>query len=87
MASFAEVRVIIARRCAPCHSAAPTVPGVTTPPRGVAFDTPDQIRTRAERILAVAAVTHTMPLGNLTAMTDDERDVLARWIRAGAPLR
>ncbi len=86
-ASFAEVRVIIARRCAPCHSAAPTVPGVTTPPRGVAFDTPDQIRTRAERILAVAAVTHTMPLGNLTAMTDDERDVLARWIRAGAPLR
>jgi len=85
-ASFADVRVIMARRCAPCHSAAPTAAGLAAPPLGVAFDTPDQIRALAPRILARAVDTHTMPLGNLTGMTDEERNVLAAWIRAGAPL-
>jgi uncharacterized membrane protein len=28
-----------------------------------------------------------MPLGNLTGITDAERDVLRRWVAAGAPLR
>jgi len=85
--SFADVRVIVARRCAPCHSSAPTVPGLTAAPQGVAFDTPDEIRARAERILAVAVETHTMPLGNVTAITEEERAILARWIRDGARLR
>ena len=85
-ASFADVRVIVARRCAPCHSAAPTVPGLAVAAAGVAFDTPDQIRVRAARILAMAAETHTMPLGNVTGMTEEEREILARWIRDGARL-
>jgi uncharacterized membrane protein len=29
--------------------------------------------------------TRTMPLGNMTAMTEDERLLLARWIGHGAP--
>ena len=49
--------------------------------------TPEEIRARAERILAVAVVTHTMPLGNVTAMTDQERALLGNWIRSGATLR
>ncbi|OLD01323.1 MAG: hypothetical protein AUI99_07515 [Gemmatimonadetes bacterium 13_1_40CM_3_69_22] len=85
--SFADVRVIVARRCAPCHSAAPTVAGLATAPLGIALDTPEEIRARAERILAVAVVTHTMPLGNVTAMTDQERALLGNWIRSGATLR
>jgi uncharacterized membrane protein len=28
-----------------------------------------------------------MPLGNLTGMTSDERALLGKWIREGAPLR
>ncbi|OLC37754.1 MAG: hypothetical protein AUH81_05490 [Candidatus Rokubacteria bacterium 13_1_40CM_4_69_5] len=86
-ASFADVRLIVARRCAPCHSAAPTVAGLTAAPLGVALDTPQEIRARAERILAVAVETHTMPLGNVTAMTDQERALLGNWIRSGATLR
>jgi len=27
-----------------------------------------------------------MPLANLTQMTEDERALLARWLRQGAPL-
>ena len=86
-ATFADVRVIVARRCAGCHSSAPTQPGMPVAPLGVTLDTPDQIRASAPRILAVAVDAQTMPLGNLTGMTGDERELLGRWIRAGAPLR
>jgi uncharacterized membrane protein len=53
----------------------------------VLLDTPDEIRANAPRILTVAVATQTMPLGNLTGMTPDEREHLGRWIRAGATLR
>jgi uncharacterized membrane protein len=86
-AAFADVRVIVARRCAGCHSSAPTQLGMPLAPLGVMLDTPDQIRASAPRILAVAVDAQTMPLGNLTGMTMDERELLGRWIRAGAPLR
>ncbi|PYO75240.1 MAG: hypothetical protein DMD67_12085, partial [Gemmatimonadetes bacterium] len=86
-ASFADVRVIVARRCAGCHSSAPTQPGMPVAPLGVVLDTPDQIQASAPRILAVAVDAQTMPLGNLTGMTPDERALLGKWIRAGAPLK
>jgi len=85
--SFAEVRVIVARRCAGCHSSAPTTPGIPAAPLGVLLDTPDEIRANAPRILAVAVDARTMPLGNLTGMTPEERELVGRWIRAGASLR
>ena len=87
VSSFADVRIVIARRCAPCHSAAPTFPGVTAPPGGVAFDTPEQIRVRASRIAERVVAQQTMPLGNVTGITPEERDLLGRWIQAGARLR
>ena len=84
---FAEVRVVIAQRCAPCHSSAPTYPGIPAAPAGVMFDTPAEIQAKAQRILDRAVRTKTMPLGNLTGITDAERDLLQRWVAAGAPLR
>src|SRR4029077_12802796 len=85
--SFADVRLIVARRCAGCHSSAPTTPGIPAAPLGVLLDTPDQIRASAPRILAVAVDAQTMPLGNLTGMTPEERELLGKWIRSGALLR
>jgi len=85
--SFADVRLIVARRCAGCHSSAPTTPGIPAAPLGVLLDTPDQIRANAPRILAVAVAAQTMPLGNVTGMTPEERELLGKWIRAGAALR
>lgn len=86
-AGFAEVRVVIAQRCAPCHSSAPTYPGIPTAPAGVMFDTPAEIQAKAPRILDRAVTTKTMPLANLTGITEAEREALRRWVAAGAPLR
>jgi CBS domain-containing protein len=81
---FAAARVVIAERCAPCHSTAPTQPGIAVAPAGVVFDTPRQIQAWAPRIRERAVVARTMPLANVTGMTDEERALLERWIAAGA---
>jgi uncharacterized membrane protein len=83
--TFAEAQSVIARRCVPCHSATPTQPGFPDAPNGVMFDTPQQIQARAQQINALAVQTHTMPFGNLTGMTDDERQLLGTWVQEGAP--
>jgi uncharacterized membrane protein len=38
----------------------------------------------AQQIYRMVVLTHTMPQGNKTAMTQDERDLIGRWIAAGA---
>ena len=78
--SFEQVRSIIDRRCAACHSQAPSIPDFGAPPAGVSFDDPARIRALAARIQVRAVETRTMPLGNRTRMTEMERAILARWI-------
>lgn len=85
--TFAEVRHVIDRRCAACHSAQPSDPTVGTAPVGVMFDTPEQIVAYAARIRERAVVTRTMPLANRTRITDQERSVLGRWVEQGASIR
>jgi uncharacterized membrane protein len=80
--AFADVERIVHMRCAPCHATTPTQPGITTAPKGVLLDTPAQIVANAAGIRAQAVDTHAMPLGNLTAMTDDERSKLRAWLLA-----
>jgi uncharacterized membrane protein len=83
---FTAAQSIVRQRCAPCHSMRPTYPGITAPPLGVAFDTADEIHARAEQIREQAVDTHAMPLGNVTHMTQAERDRLGAWIRQGAKI-
>jgi uncharacterized membrane protein len=85
--SFARVQTIVATRCAECHSMHPSNPAFTSPPLGIVFDTPAEIKARASAIHEQAVVTRAMPLGNLTHMTDQERSELAAWYDAGAPTR
>lgn len=85
--TFQEVQAIIAARCQSCHSAHPTQEGFSGPPLGVTFDTAEQILAAADRINQMAVVTDTMPLGNVTGMTDEERDTLRAWIAQGATSR
>ncbi len=77
--SFAQVQNVINARCTSCHSVAPVHPAFPTPPLGVVLDTPDEIIAEAERIYQQTVVTRVMPIGNLTAMTDEERQILADW--------
>ena len=68
--SFEQVRSIIDRRCAACHSQAPSIPDFGAPPAGVSFDDPARIRALVARIQVRAVETRTMPLGNRTHMTE-----------------
>jgi uncharacterized membrane protein len=81
---FAQVASIVEQRCTVCHSLTPTDPSFSSPPGGIALDTPEQIRARANAIEEQAVRTRAMPLGNVTGMTDAERELLGRWIRQGA---
>jgi uncharacterized membrane protein len=83
-ASFTRVQGIVRERCASCHAERPTQPGFVQAPAGVMLDTAERIRVAAPRIHQAAVVTKTMPLANLTGLTDAERAVLAAWARGGA---
>jgi len=85
--SFADARHVIDRRCAACHSATPTDLTFGAAPAGVMFDTPEQIAARVTRIEQRAVINRTMPPANKTNITDAERDLLRRWIAAGAPIK
>jgi uncharacterized membrane protein len=81
---FAQVASIVERRCAACHSDHPTK--VDAAPRGIKLDTAEEIKTEAQAIEQQAVQTKAMPLGNVTGMTQAERDVLGRWIAQGAKI-
>ncbi|HEC55684.1 MULTISPECIES: urate hydroxylase PuuD [Pseudomonas] len=81
---FDKVHGVIQERCAVCHSAKPTSPLFSTAPAGVMFDTPQQIQQMAPRIQAQAVASQIMPLGNITQMTQQERDLIGTWITQGA---
>lgn len=82
--SFEEANTVIQARCVSCHSASPTDDQWTAAPNGVMYDTPEQIAAMADKIMTRAVRTRTMPQGNKTGMTDEERTVLKRWILQGA---
>jgi uncharacterized membrane protein len=84
---FADVRSIIHNRCLTCHSAYPSDDVFRVAPNGVMFDTPEQMKIAAPRIMERAALQRTMPPGNKTGITDEERESLRRWVAAGAALR
>jgi uncharacterized membrane protein len=83
--SFAEVKQVIDRRCAACHSAHPSDLSFGVAPGGVRYDTPEQIVSYAARIRERAVITRTMPPGNKTRITEEERALLGRWVQQGGP--
>jgi len=48
-------------------------------PLGIALDTEQRLEANAARVYQSTVVTRIMPLGNLTGMTGEERELLARW--------
>jgi len=83
--AFAQVQAIIAQRCASCHAERPTQQGFAVAPKDVKLDSPERIVANAQKIYDQVVATRAMPIGNLTAMTDEERKTMAAWIVAGAP--
>lgn len=82
--SFSEAHAIVEHHCIMCHSASPTHTGVTAPPNGIDFTQTGVMHTHAAQIEQQAVTTQTMPLGNETGMTPEERARLGAWIAEGA---
>lgn len=82
--SFATVNAIVQARCVSCHATKPGSAMFTAPPQGIVLETKEQLAQHAERIYLRAVATKTMPLGNLTAITQAERDLLGAWMAQGA---
>jgi len=74
--SASEVRQIVRTHCSACHSDTPTYEGISEAPAGVMFDTMEEIKKYAPRIIVRATENGDMPLGNTTNMTDEERKKL-----------
>ena len=70
---------IVQQRCTTCHTQNPSFEGFTAAPLGVELDTQQKLQQQAERVYQTVVITRTMPLANLTRITDKEREVIARW--------
>lgn len=79
--SLAEAQQIVGTHCSSCHSQNPTDPAFQQPPGGVAFDSEQDLLRNAAGIYQRAVATHSMPLGNSTGMTLEERQRLGTWYR------
>jgi uncharacterized membrane protein len=81
---FATVQRIVDQRCTACHSQRPTL--VDQAPLGLKLDTPQEIQRYAPDVKGMAVDSTAMPLGNVTKMTKEERQLLGRWIDQGAKI-
>ena len=86
--NFNRVRSIVGNRCIACHSPAPTFPGIHTVPQAgvLAAHAGRPAGERAARLPSKwsSPSAHHAARLNATGMTDEERAVIAAWVRAGA---
>ena len=77
--AISDVRKIIYDRCTSCHAYEPTHPAFPAAPGGVVLENDEQIVAEAQRIHQQTVVTRVMPIGNLTGISEEERELLDRW--------
>ena len=78
-AHFPAVRDTVLGRCSMCHAAEPVYEGVYITPKNVRLDSDAAIANRAEQIYLQSGRSHAMPPGNVTYMTEEERDLIVSW--------
>lgn len=86
-ADFAEVKQIVERRCFACHSKEPTHEDyleLDVPAASLYLDDDDNILTLKRVIYQRVVEVKDMPLQNATGMTQEERDRIGSWYKAGA---
>lgn len=72
------VFAIIRQRCYGCHANAPTLIG-GGPPKGLAFEAEADMERAAQKIYNQVVELKAMPLGNITNISAEERQVIANW--------
>ncbi|WGI24642.1 urate hydroxylase PuuD [Halomonas alkaliantarctica] len=74
----AQITGLIEQHCVQCHARNPEHAGFSAPPAGIGFNSWDEILGQKTQIQQVVASRY-MPLGNMTNMSDEERDIIAAW--------
>ncbi|MBF0659200.1 urate hydroxylase PuuD [Psychrobacter sp. NG25] len=69
---------VVHTRCSTCHAAQPTQQGFAAPPAGIILQTPTDMKIHKAKIIT-AVQTGYMPLGNLTQLTDEERQQMVAY--------
>ena len=72
---------VVQAKCSVCHMAQPTQAGFNAPPAGIIIQTPEDMKTYKAKILT-AVQTGYMPLGNLTKLSDEERQQMVAYTSA-----
>ena len=80
--SDVEVLGITDAHCVSCHAREPADPAFKIAPKNIVLETVDDLRRYADLVDLNSVRTRTMPLGNLTGMTDEERARLGTWLAA-----
>ena len=89
---YSQVFPIILTHCTPCHGTNHPHPAVAAgPPNGLVWESPDVIVSNIAEIERTAltkneAGLYYMPLGNVTQMTEAERETIRKWIAQGKPM-
>jgi uncharacterized membrane protein len=83
---LSKVQSVINARCVSCHAEKPTQAGFAQAPKGVMLQTPEQIAQHAAKMAETVASQY-MPLANMTQMTPEERQLIAKWHAQGASLK
>lgn len=74
-----QVMTIIQQRCTSCHAVTPSNAGFVSAPLGIVLESPEQALAAKDKMIP-ALQNGYMPLGNLTQMTDQERQQLMVWL-------
>ncbi|UMA64953.1 urate hydroxylase PuuD [Roseivivax marinus] len=79
---YTQVADIVMSRCSMCHAAEPVWSGVLWPPKGVKLETEADIAAHARGIYLQAGLSHAMPPGNVTSVSEDDRAAIRDWFAA-----
>lgn len=82
---FEEIAAIVENRCSMCHAKEPVWDGIEAAPAGVLLDSAGAVHRHAPLIARSTVQSRSMPPGNVTGLTDEERQALAAWADAGFP--
>lgn len=71
---------IINQHCTQCHSKNPTSTMFSSAPAGFTIDDIHEAKVQSAKIHTRAIINKDMPFGNITQMTEQERQTLAHWL-------
>jgi uncharacterized membrane protein len=76
--TWAEAKAVIEQRCVSCH-------GAQVQFKNVRLDQPEEVKRHAQNIHQQVVVLQQMPMSNATGITAEERALMDRWFKSGAP--